>query len=374
MEKLDDLREVINVDNNLKKLGYQQLADMYHSSSSVWEDYRGFPIKEQIRSTSDLSLLYDEEVARNSKIILTETQGNAQNSRYSSIKINTKVEKKQMKGSPRKGSPERSSSEITWYRYTYFPKLLNELVDTPEVIKDINWPPIAFASSSGGYLHDVFKPKGTYYTKENINEAIWLASWISTYWYHENTEKRIHIVQLLNELPKMIFTSRQKELILSQIVDNIEAYGTPIAAAENLSYLLHCLFRPSTERSILSGYSQSQESINEPFSVDWRHQNQLMFWFHKLALGNPLKVCKPRERSLNFDRRGSSISANFNMVPYPFKKSSEVEKKPDFISCWGHAETKSISIPVDRKKDFVEDKIEKANIIANRRGEINRIK
>ena len=284
------------------------------------------------------------------------------------------MEVKQKEVSKSKSSSDRAGSLAAWYRYTYFPKLLNELVNTPEIIKNINWPPIAFASNSGGYLHDVFKPKGTFYTKENINEAIWLASWISTYWYHENAEKRIHIVQLLNELPKMSFTSRQKELLLSQIVDNIEAFGTPLAAAENLSYLLHCLFRPSQERSASGSHSESRDSTNEPFSVDWRHQNQLMFCFHKLALGSPLKISKPKERVSNYDRRGSSISSNFSMVPYPFKKSSEVEKKSDFASCAGHVETKSISIPTHIKNDFVDDKIEKANTIVNRRGELNRIK
>lgn len=118
---------------------------------------------------------------------------------------------------------------------------------------------MAFASSSGGYLHDVFNPKGITYTKENINDAIWLATWISSYWYHENSEKRIHIVQLLLELPKMKFSSRQKELLLSQIVDNLEAFGTPQVAAENLSYLLHCLFRPGQDRSS-SSHSESKEN------------------------------------------------------------------------------------------------------------------
>jgi len=86
-------------------------------------------------------------------------------------------------------------------------------------------------------------------------------------------KNRIHIIQLLSELPKMNFSSKQKELLLSQIVDNIEAFGTPLVSAENLSYLLHCLFRPVQEK-ITS--NRSDDMANAVFNVDWRHQNQLM--------------------------------------------------------------------------------------------------
>jgi hypothetical protein len=59
-------------------------------------------------------------------------------------------------------------------------------------------------------------------------------------------------------LPNMKFTSRQREIILAQITDNIEVFGKPAVTAENLSYFIHCV-----------------KTIPD-YNVDWRHQNQLM--------------------------------------------------------------------------------------------------
>ena len=71
-------------------------------------------------------------------------------------------------------------------------------------------------------------------------------------------KNRIHILQLLLQLPKMKFSVKQREIILTQIVDNIEIYGSPTVAAENLSYVIHCA-----------------KTIPD-YNIDWNHQNQLM--------------------------------------------------------------------------------------------------
>jgi hypothetical protein len=46
-------------------------------------------------------------------------------------------------------------------------------------------------------------------------------------------------MQLLLQLPSMKFTPKQKEIIVSQIIDNVELFGKPVVIAENLSYLIH---------------------------------------------------------------------------------------------------------------------------------------
>jgi len=44
---------------------------------------------------------------------------------------------------------------------------------------------------------------------------------------------------MLKILPNMKFTLKQKELLITQIIDNVELFGKPTTIAENLSYLIH---------------------------------------------------------------------------------------------------------------------------------------
>ena len=241
------------------------------------------------------------------------------------------------------------------YRYAYIPRLLNGLCNWVKVIKNINWPPISLQPASVGSLHDIFNPKEIY-TWENIKDALWLSCWIGAYWYHENSEKRIHITQLLLQLPSMKFSSRQRELILSQIVDNIEMYGKPSVAAENLSYLIHCI-------KTIPGYN-----------IDWRHQNQLMLCFHKLALGWGLKINITEFEEKSFKKKKSSFSSNFSMTQYHFKLATEVCKKPNFDRLSKHGVAKSISLPQYLSTDFIGNKIKKAASIVERREVVNKIR
>jgi hypothetical protein len=176
-EEEEDTREVLEIDQNLRHITHDQLENMYFMESNY------LPAKHSNLSSKE-------------------------NIRYK------------------------------YYRYTYIPKLLTSLTTTKNAIAKINWPPVIVRSSRIGFLRDIFNPE-QYYTHENIKDAIWLACWIGTYWYHENSEKRIHIVQLLTQLPSMKFTVKQRELILSQIMDNLEVFGKSYISAENLSYFIH---------------------------------------------------------------------------------------------------------------------------------------
>lgn len=172
-----ETREIIEIDKNLKHVSFDQLQEMYFNESNY------LPAKQSILS----------------------------------FKENTKA---------------------NCYRYTYIPKLLASLTITNMAISKISWPPVYLRTIKIGFLRDIFNPE-QYYTHENINDAIWLACWIGTYWYHENKEKRIHILQLIMQLPSMKFTSKQREVILSQIIDNLEVFGKAHISAENLSYFIH---------------------------------------------------------------------------------------------------------------------------------------
>jgi hypothetical protein len=126
-EPLDDVRKVINVDESLKHLFFEDLQEKYFMEGNY------LPIKQII------------------------------------ISHNT---------------PGKSM----FYRYTYIPKLLSVLYSGRSALKEINWPPVLLRGARIGFLRDIFNPEH-YYTHENICDAIWLACWIGTYWYHENTEK-----------------------------------------------------------------------------------------------------------------------------------------------------------------------------------------
>jgi hypothetical protein len=82
----------------------------------------------------------------------------------------------------------QKSVETAFYRYTYFPKMLNILAMNYNIISSLSWPPESLKASKCGFLRDIFNPEQCY-THENINDAIWLSCWIGTYWYHENDEK-----------------------------------------------------------------------------------------------------------------------------------------------------------------------------------------
>lgn len=153
----------------------------------------------------------------------------------------------------------------------------------------------------------------------------------------------------------MKFLPKQREMILSQIVDNIEMYGERSVAAENLSYLVHCI-------KTIPGYD-----------IDWRHQNQLMLCFHKLALGKGLKIKTPEFIELPKRDKGRRMSSNYEMTKFNFKSLTTIKN----ISCervCRQEENKSISLPQYLSSDFIGNKIKKAENIVVRREAVNKIR
>ena len=152
----------------------------------------------------------------------------------------------------------------------------------------------------------------------------------------------------------MKFSVKQREIILTQIVDNIEIYGSPTVAAENLSYVIHCV-----------------KTIPD-YNIDWNHQNQLMLWFHKLDLGKQLKIKSlPTIDDLHYTERESPFSIN----SLNNKFGTEVMREKGSLGhCMKKHEAKSISLPQHLSSDFVGSKIFKADSIAIRREEVNKIR
>ena len=98
------------------------------------------------------------------------------------------------------------------YRYIYFPKLLNKITNHPDLIYSISWPSeTSNKSIRFNLIRNIFK-QDQWYTYENIWDVIWIVIWMGSYWYHENTEKHLHLIHLLSEIPNMKFSKRQLKI------------------------------------------------------------------------------------------------------------------------------------------------------------------
>lgn len=90
------------------------------------------------------------------------------------------------------------------YKYSCFPKFLNSLMlDRNEIENNINWPNIVTIMSEPPPSKDLFNPKIPY-SRSNINIMIWIISSIMSYRYHEDSEKIIHVINLLQFLLKVM--------------------------------------------------------------------------------------------------------------------------------------------------------------------------
>jgi len=234
--------------------------------------------------------------------------------------------------------------------------MLNSIAMNFTLLNKLNWPSESLKGFKIGYLRDIFNPE-QFYTHENIKDAIWLACWIGTYWYHEDSEKRIHLMQLLLELPKMRLTTKQKDLIISQIIDNIEIFGKPAVIAENLSYFIHWV-----------------KTIPK-YQVDWRHQNQLFLCFNKLCLGLAMSVDSQKllnEIIQESQDEISIMSSAQNIPTIEVHKTTEIEKRKlpfeRFNSCNQKANTLTKTIPAD----MMTLKIQKADSVVSRREAMSR--
>ena len=108
------------------------------------------------------------------------------------------------------------------FRYIYFPKFLDAITCNSNLINTVIWPPENMSSKSKCKISKSIFNQEVHYTNENIYDAIWVAMWLGTYWYQDDSEKRIQISEFLSFFPSMKFCSKQQRVIISQITDCIE--------------------------------------------------------------------------------------------------------------------------------------------------------
>ena len=224
-------------------------------------------------------------------------------------------------------------------------------------VSKINWAPETGSFTKQWSIRDIFNPEQNY-TNESISDAIWFAWWIGWYWFHEDSEKHIHLSQLIRELPKTKFTTRQKDILISQIIDNIELFGEPKTIASNLSYLIQAV----------------------PNYVSWKNYNQLVLWFQRLVLGK--RIILNQEKLLGLDskravtpkEKQASVSTaslpNFSNLTVKIKVDADARDNPFSIKQPGH-DFNTVSMSKTENIDFVSAKVQKAETVIQRRKNVH---
>jgi len=113
---------------------------------------------------------------------------------------------------------------------------LNEILLDEEVFNEINWPKSKVKGKPDG-LRPLNNPP-VQYNHENINSIIWVTCWIATYYYHNEDEKRVHIIELITNLPKIKIGEKLKSLIMKYIIETV-SIGPVEVAYPYFNYLQH---------------------------------------------------------------------------------------------------------------------------------------
>ena len=112
---------------------------------------------------------------------------------------------------------DQQSNEDVSFRYIYFPKLLDTIIRNSNLANTLSWPPENSSSNVKWKISKSIFKQESHYTYENIYDAIWVTLWLGTYWYHDDSEKKIQIMQFLSLFPSMKFSNRQQKVIISQV-------------------------------------------------------------------------------------------------------------------------------------------------------------
>ena len=116
---------------------------------------------------------------------------------------------------------------------------------------------------------DLFNPKIPY-GRGNINIMIWIISSILSYRYHENSEKLVHVMNLLQFLLKVMtrLDRAHRKVWINSTIEVIRIFGWDRTIAENMSYFIQNI------------------DIHSKYKINWKSLNKLMIAFKHLDLGN----------------------------------------------------------------------------------------
>jgi hypothetical protein len=153
------------------------------------------------------------------------------------------------------------------YSYKFFPKLMEKFLHSD--VSDINWPTHEVVLENHTAVYDIFHPHKKY-TKENVSTIICVISSIATYWYHEHSEKIMHVISLVNYLLKVTkrLDKDQRNIIVKYAIEAMRLFGDYKTIAENISY-----------------FTRNIDIQSHKYKIDWRVLNKLYLAYKYLDLG-----------------------------------------------------------------------------------------
>lgn len=161
---------------------------------------------------------------------------------------------------------ERESTVM--YGSRFFPKLLNELIQTSESNKKKGIQEVKTEIKSEHINNDIFRPS-THYTKGNIGSIIWIICNIAVYWYHDDTEKIVHVGELIEFFVKIVsrIDKVQRQLWMDYAIDAFRLFGDVSTITENLSYFIQNI------------------GSHSKYKIDWKALSNLAIAYRNLDIG-----------------------------------------------------------------------------------------
>lgn len=170
-------------------------------------------------------------------------------------------------------------------------------------------------------------------------------------------------MQLIRQLPNVNFTAKQKEVLLSHIIENVGIFGKHLTIAENLSYLINGI------------------QIIPEYETDWKTQNQLMLTFQYLNLGQSLVInleklanMKSYEEKHSPSKKSIAVPLNLPTFGGAVEFDQDLpEPKLDkgFTIKWTEHASASVRSFKDIPLDFISSRVQKADTLISRRNIIH---
>lgn len=137
-----------------------------------------------------------------------------------------------------------------------------------DAILEIDWPLHKFDIPIPTQSFNIFLPKEPY-SRDNISIIIWVVCSISTYWYHEHTEKVVHATSLVHYLLKIMtkLSKTHRQSIVKYAIEALRMFGDYRTIAENMSYFIQNI------------------EIHNKYKIDWKCLNKLTIAYKYLDIG-----------------------------------------------------------------------------------------
>jgi hypothetical protein len=179
-----------------------------------------------------------------------------------------------------------NEDEGDWYKYKFFPKLMDNLMLDQDEIQRINWPAEIIEIDDTKPTLSIFEPE-VKYNYANINLMTWIVASLSAYRYHQHWEKIVHVTEWIHQLSKFmrLLDKSHWKIIIEHAIEIIRIFGDLKTIAGNMSYIIQNI---------------------QPFKyykIDWKSLNKLSIAFKFLDSGITPEFENMVKKSLNGENK-----------------------------------------------------------------------